>query len=210
MKRTFFFWLAVVAVTLMGSVAGGQSQTTSSSSSLGDYARAVKKAPKTPMAPAKVYDNDNLPKNSSVSVVGASGETDHDAAAQDGDKSADGKAPDKKSDAEKTPELKPGQSIDERDKALAEWKSRLDDQKKNVELLSRELDVLKREHDIKASEFFSNTTMRAQNSTAFAATDEKYTQQIADKQAAVDAAKAKLGDLQDQARKSGAPSSVTE
>lgn len=209
MKPIFSFCLIVVAVTLMASaVARAQSQTTPPS--LGDYARAVKKAPKTPTAAAKVYDNDNLPKNSSLSVVGATGETDHNAAAQDRDKSADGKTADDKSKAEKTPEIKPGQSIDERQKALAAWQSRLDEQRKSVELLSRELDVLKREHDIKATEFYSNTTIRAQNPTAFAATDEKYKQQIADKQAALDAAKTKLDDLQDQARKSGAPSSVTE
>jgi len=209
MKSAFHFFLTVMIMAVAARTMAQQSQP-----SLGDYARGVKKAPKAEKRPAQVYDNDNLPKDSSLSVVGAAGDknqnADADAQAQDGDKSVDGKAADNNSEAEKTPELKAGQPIEERQKALAAWKDKLDDQKKEIDLMSRELEVLQREHDIKAHEFYSNTAMRAQNSTAFAATDEKYKQKIQDKQAALDAAKTKLESMQDQARKAGAPSSVTE
>jgi hypothetical protein len=217
MKRMFFFWLAAIVITVSG-VAGAQSQA---SSSLGDYARAVKKTKTPEKTTGKVYDNDNLPNNSSLSVVGQTPEPSADAdkdkgkdsapQAKDGDKAADGKTADDKTAAEKkSAELKSGQAADEREKALAAWKTKLDEQKAQISLLSRELDVLKREHDIKATEFNGDTARRLQNPSGFAIEDAKYKQQIAEKQKAVDAAKAKLDAMQEDARKSGAPNSVTQ
>ena len=223
MKRGFYFWLAAIVTTTAASTfAAAQSQA-----SLGDYARAVKKTQNPGKVSPKVYDNDNLPNNSSLSVVGqtppaaADPAADHkdqgkDAGAQvkDGGKTADGKAAGEKSEAQikadNAAQVKPGQSAEERQKALAAWKSKLDEQKGQISLLSRELDVLQREHEIKATEFYANTARRVQNPNGFAAEDAKYKKQIAEKQKAVDAAKAKLTDMQDQARKSGAPNSVAE
>jgi hypothetical protein len=223
MKRMFVCGLAAIVITVaVGNRAGAQSQ---SSSSLGDYARAVKKT-KDPVKPSgKVYDNDNLP-NSSVSVVGQTSEPSADAGkdqgkdsgskAKDADKAADGKTADGKTTDDKSAaekkaaELKPGQAAEERDKALAAWKTQLDEQKSQISLLSRELDVLKREHDIKATEFNGDTARRVQNPSGFAIEDAKYKKEIAEKQKAVDAAKAKLDAMQEEARKSGAPNSVTE
>ena len=70
MKRSFLLWVAGMVVTVMaGTIAAAQSQT----QPLGDYARAAKKA-KNPSAAGtpKVYDNDNLPQSTSISVVGDS------------------------------------------------------------------------------------------------------------------------------------------
>jgi len=59
-------WTAVLLFTAC--VAFAQSPA---SQSLGDYARAVKKTKNAPASDhKKVYDNDNLPANSSISVVG--------------------------------------------------------------------------------------------------------------------------------------------
>ena len=223
MKRMFFCGLAAIVITVaVSGVAGGQSQ---GSSSLGDYARAVKKTKDPVKTSGKVYDNDNLPNNSSLSVVGQTPEPSADAGkdrgkdsgpqAKDGDKTgdgktADGKTTDDKSAAEKKAELKPGQAAEEREKALAAWKTKLDEEKSQISLLSRELDVLKREHDIKATEFNGDTARRVQNPSGFALEDAKYKKQIAEKQKAVDEAKAKLDAMQEEARKSGAPNSVTE
>jgi hypothetical protein len=49
-----------------------------------------------------------------------------------------------------------------------------------------------------------------QNPNALFDEDSKYKQQIADKQKAVDDAKSQLTDMQDEARRAGAPSSITE
>ena len=219
MKRVFYFSLAAIVTTVAASTfVAAQSQA-----SLGDYARAVKKAHKPEKPSTKVYDNDNLPNNSSLSVVGQTPEPaadpkdqgrDAGSPAKDGERTADGKAAGEKSEAEKkadkAAQLKPGQAAEERQKALAAWKDKLDEQKGEISLLSRELDVLQREHEIKATEFYANTARRVQNPNGFASEDAKYKKQIAEKQKAVDAAKAKLTDMQDQARKSGAPNSVAE
>lgn len=221
MKRAFYSWLAVIVITVaVSGVAGAQAQT--ASPSLGDYARAVKKTQSPEKASAKVvYDNDNLPTSSSLSVVGQESNADADSKpqAKDGDKdaagkTADGKSADAKSAAEKKSdkdaEMKSGQSAGDREKALAALKVKLDDQKKQIDLLARELDVLKREHDIKQTEFYADTARRVQNPSGFAAEDAKYKTQIADKQKALDAAKQKLADMQEDARKSGAPNSVAQ
>jgi chromosome segregation ATPase len=188
---------------------------------LGDYARAVKRTKSPEKNSGKVYDNDNLPNSSSLSVVGqtpaADAEQDKDkdpgSQAKEGDKTADGKTADEKSETDKKgdkAQLKAGQAAEERQKALAAWKAKLDEQKSQVSLLTRELDVLQREHDIKATEFNGDTARRVQNPSGFAAEDAKYKKQIAEKQKAVDAAKGKLSEMQEEARKSGAPNSVAE
>ena len=66
MKRTMYIAIAGMILAL---VAVGNAQ----SGSLGDYARAARKETK-PTA-TKSFDNDNLPKDSHLSVVGNSDDT---------------------------------------------------------------------------------------------------------------------------------------
>lgn len=209
MKRSFSVWVAAIAIALAAvGIAAAQLQN----QSLGDYARAAKKAKAAPDAKTapRVYDNDNLPSKTSISVVGdsASGAT------ADGQNAADDKAakdkPGDQAGEKKTPQLATGQSSAEREQALDAWKQKLADQKEKVSLLSREVDVLQREHQLKASEFWGNSAQRAQNPNGFADEDKKDQEKIAEKQKQLDEAKAKLSDMQDQARKEGAPNSVTE
>jgi len=112
----------------------------------------------------------------------------------------------KKPDAQ----IKPGQSAEDRQKALDAWQKKLDGQKDKISLASRELDVLQREYQLKVSEFYSDAAHRVQNPNALFDDDAKYKQQIADKQKTLDDAKSQLNDMQEEARRSGAPSSVTE
>src|SRR5579864_7021013 len=231
MKRSFLLWVAVVVVTVMaGTIAAAQSQ----SQSLGDIARAVKKTknPSADTGTPKVYDNDNLPKSTSISVVGDTSvpddvkkadkkqdeaqdqdkANDQDQAKDDQDKAKnpDGTAKQDDKAAEKKPELKEGQSAEERQKALQAWKDKLAGEKDKVSLLSRELDVLQRERQMKYAEFYSDGARRARDPNGFANEDAKYKQDIAEKQKQLDDAKHKFDDMQDEARKSGAPNSVTE
>ena len=124
---------------------------------------------------------------------------------KDNDPSKDGQAADKDND-----KLKPGQTPEERDKALAALTAKLDEQKNKVSLLTRELDVLQGEYKLKATNFANNPQQRVQNPNGFAVEGAKYQQQIADKQKDLDAAKAALNAMQDEARKSGAPNSVAQ
>ena len=219
MKRVFSLLLAGIVISVAASTtAAAQSQP----SSLGDYARAVRKTKPRTAPAAKSYDNDNLPNDSTLSVVGKASEPAPEAGKDDAkdkddtkEKAAEAKAnPDDKSDAQKKAEnsgqTKPGQSPEDRQKAFDVWKQKIDAQKDKLSLLSRELDVLQREERLKQSEFYADPANRVQNPNGFANEDAKYKQQIADKQKAVDDAKAKLADLQDEARKAGVPNSAAE
>lgn len=222
MKRSLLLSLIlVIACMIVTGLAGAQSQN----QSLGDYARATKKthSPAPGNSQKVVYDNDNMPKTTSISVVGDTSQAASDEkGAKDGndqDKAKNGDdavktdaaKPDEKSGEKKDEaQLKAGQSSEERQKALDAWKDKLAAQQDKINLLSRELDVLQREHQLKAAEFYANTARRTQNPNGFSGDDAKFKQQIADKQKQVDDAKAKLNSLQDEAHKAGAPNSVTQ
>lgn len=204
MKNTFLFLVAMVVLAAGSSLAQSQS-----SASLGDVARAVKKtqAP-AKSAPKVVYDNDNLPADGKLSVVGTPTK---DATTADASPNADqSKDTNSEASAKTDDSVKPGQTSEERDKAQVAWKVKFADQKDKINLLSRELDVLQREYKLKSTEFLNDPVARAQNPNSLMRDDAKYKQQIADKQKDLDAAKAKLSDMQEEARKAGVPNSMTE
>lgn len=206
MKRALaMLFTMLIGFACTAALAQGTSQ------SLGDYARSVKKSKSAPAQTApKIYDNDNLPAAASVSVVGnASSEATNkpDAKDENGAPASNGAADKDKKDE---PQIKPGQSIDERKQALDAWKEKLAAQNEKVSTLAHELDIVQREYRVKAAEFYADTARRTQNPTGFAKDDADYKQQIADKQKALDDAKTKLSDMQEEARKAGAPSSVAE
>lgn len=223
MNKTLRTLLTGVAVAF-SVFAAAQSQN----QALGDYARAIRKTKPAQSAPAKptVYENDNLPQSGSISVVGASEPSSdgiapatkpEDGKAADGVKAdaakgatGDAAKEDSKDKEKKAPEMKPGQDAGERKMAVEAWQKKLDGQKDKISLLSRELEVLQREYQLKVSEFYSDTARRVQNPNALFTDDAKYKEQIADKQKAVDAAKEDLNKMQDEARRSGVPNSVTE
>ncbi len=78
MKRVTYRWIAgVILAGMMASYASAQdSDSTPAPQSLGDYARAQRKDKKT--AQAKQFDNDNLPMDDKLSVVGGSASTSSD------------------------------------------------------------------------------------------------------------------------------------
>ena len=77
-------------------------------------------------------------------------------------------------------------------------------------MLSRELDVLQREYQVRAAAMYADVGNRLRNSADWDKQDAQYKQQIADKQKAVDDAKQKLDDMQEEARKAGVPASARE
>jgi hypothetical protein len=187
------------------------------SDSLGDYARAVRKDKKPPVA--KQYDNDNLPMTDKLSVVGKATDDSTDksvhseaaaeaqAAAQSGDQSQETAKPD---DSAKQAENKPGDSSADRQKGYDEWKKKIAAQKDQVELLSRELDVLQREYRLRAAAFYADAGNRLRSSGTWDKEDAQYKQQVAQKQKAVDAAKQQLENMKEQARKAGVPAAIRQ
>jgi hypothetical protein len=216
--KSFLTGLAVAIALAANSAAQSQNQ------SLGDYARAIKKTKSAQPSSAKprVYENENLPTGGTLSVVGNASpdassadikdqaKTDASANAQSADPSKADSKTNPSGEKKQEAQIKPGQSAEERRNALEVWQKRLDGEKDKISLLSRELDVLQREYQLKVSEFYSDTARRAQNPNALFDDDAKYKQQIADKQKSLDDAKSQLTDLQEEARRAGASSAVTE
>lgn len=210
MKRTFFVLLAgILMAGLMTSLSVAQESSVQSTPpapepSLGSYARAVKKD-KKPQAPAKKWDNDNLPKDDKISVVGNGGTASADASA--GAPLSD--APAAASPSAKV-EVQPGQSQAQMQVVYDQWQQKINTQQSQVDMLQRELDVDQREYRVRTAAFYADAGDRLRNQAAWDKEDSDYKQKIADKQKALDEAKQKVTDLQEDARKSGVPSSSRE
>jgi hypothetical protein len=192
MKRiTVIGFAFALSTALLATTAVAQTTAPAQDQALGDYARKIRKDPGTVKARPKVFDNDNLPADDKLSVVGqpntANTASDKDAAGA-------------KADADQA-------------RKQAEWKAwqdKLTTQKDQIGLASRELDVLQREYELRAAAMYADAGNRMRNSAEWDKQDADYKQKIADKQKAVDDAKQKLTDMQEGARKDGVPSSMIE
>jgi hypothetical protein len=160
---------------------------------LGDVARMARRHKPAPAPGEKVYDNDNLPGKGAISLIGSTDPAQDQAnttAAGKDDKDKDGTA-----------------SADEHKKASDQWAGKIADQKQEISRLERELNVLQRESQIHATVNYADMGSRLGNNAKYAEEDKQYQQQIADKQKALDEAKQKLDDMQEEARKAGVPAS---
>jgi hypothetical protein len=204
--------------------AQGQSSS-GSGSSLGDYARQIRKDRGQGKTKPRVFDNDNLPKQDKLSIIGEP--------LPPADKSAEAKPTESKGTApaageaktssetktKATTETKTETKTDtrsaeteaaERQAAWKQWQEQIKAQRDQIELLQRELDVLQREYQIRVAAFYADAGNRLRNSGAWDKEDADYKQQIAAKQNALDEAKQKLDDIQEKARQAGVPTSVRE
>jgi len=192
------------APTSSQSASSGQS----SDQSLGTYARQVRKDPEGKKA--RVFDNDNLPREDKLSVVGKEGSTEAETAPEQ--KPADPAAAGSEAKAAANTPPADTSKLDEAAKQAAwqQWGDRLKGQQDSIDLLQRELDVLQREYQIRAAGMYGDVGNRLRNSGDWDKQDAQYKQQIADKQKALDDAKQKLDELREEARKAGVPASVRE
>ncbi len=204
MKRTTFVLLAgILMLGLMTSLSSAQ-DASAPEPSLGSYARTVKKDKKPQPVAAKKWDNDNLPKDDTISVVGNGATASADASA-----APTGEAQPAASSMDKSA-VQPGQSQEQRQVVYDQWQQRITAQQAQVDLLQRELDVNQREYRVRAAAFYADAGDRLRNSAAWDKEDADYKQKIAEKQKALDDAKQKITDMQEEARKSGVPSSSRE
>jgi len=180
--------------------------------SLADYARQMKKDSPQPKSKPKVFDNDNLPTNDKLSVVGAQPPVaaDQSSEAKPADSTRNVPAATDKKSATETKAAATEDDQAKRQAALKEWQQKLTAQKDQIDLADRELDVLKREYQIRAASFYADAGDRLRNSAAWDKQDTQYKQQIADKQKALDDAKQKLEAMQEEARKAGIPAAMRE
>jgi hypothetical protein len=196
MKRITYVWLATAVV--MAAVVTGSAQA--QSQPLGDYARTVRKDKEKEQKPtaAKKYDNDNLPVNDKLSIVG---QAPPDEAAANATAPAAGDA------AKDMPKTDDAAS---RQKLADDWKGKIATQRNQIELATRELDVAEREYRLRAAAMYGDAGNRLRSEGTWDKEDAQYKQQIAQKQKAVDDAKQKLDAMQEEARKAGVPARARE
>jgi hypothetical protein len=210
MKRITSIWVVgVILAGMMATLASAQNSTPQQQP-LGDSARAVRKDKKT--VATKKFDNDNLPMNDRLNVVGnAAGSAGSDDAAQTAASggAADAAPSDKKAD-DKPARIQPGESKEDRQKVYDAWKERLDAQKAKMDLLARELDVEQREYQLRAAAMYADAGNRLRSSDTWDKEDADYKKKLEEKKKAADDAKQGLDDMQEDARKAGVPSSARE
>jgi hypothetical protein len=176
MKRTLsLLAVAFVAVFAIVSSAGAQQ-------SLGELARQQRQS-KRPST-ARVITNDDIAM----------------AAVPPPAPAPEAKA--EKSDKEKTDAAPAG--ADDKVKVAASFKAKADEQKKNIAQLERELDVAQREYRLKVAVYYADVGNNLRDSKKWAEDDRKQRAELDDKQKALAAAKQKLADIQEEARKAGA------
>jgi len=198
MKRVFLGSIVAICLTIALSAA---SNAQDSIPSLGDYARSVRQTkPQATKAAAKVYDNDTISSANTISVVGPAPSADANKKAEDVKSSdkvtgAESKSGNQHAD-DKPPAIKPGQSLEDRQKVFDEWKTRIADERKKIDQMAHDL------NDYQHNSTLAQVSVWPEN--------QKYAQGLTEKQKALDQAKTQLSNLQEQARKAGVPSSVIE
>jgi hypothetical protein len=179
----------VIATLLLLGISGAAAQ------SLGDYARAVRKDKAELSSTSRHYDNDNLPTNQPLSVVGPPPAADAKAAPEAEDA--------KSKSSEKTATANPAAAVAERQKAEEEWKKKLDAQKEKVDSLNHDLDLQQREYRLRVATQYDSQGNRIQNAGQWGKEDAQYRNDSEAKQKAIEAAQQELNDLQEQAHKAG-------
>jgi len=164
--------------------------------SLGEIARQARREKPAPAPGERVYDNENLPGKAVINTVGPA-DADTAKPADQGQANSDDANKDKNATL----------SAEDHKKANAEWSGKIGQQKEEISRLERELNVLQRESQIHAAVNYSDVGSRLGNNAKFAEQDRQYQEQIAAKQKALDDAKQKLADMQEEARKAGVPAS---
>ena len=170
--------MAIVTLLLLG-VSGAAAQ------SLGDYARAVRKNKPEPSSTSRHYDNDNLPTDQTLSVVGPQ---------PAGDATA--------GQATKAAAADPAAAAAEHQKTADEWKEKLDKQKEKIDSLNHELDLDQRELRLRAAAMYTDPNVSVRN-VQWDKDEAQYKSDVDAKQKELDAARQQLDEMQEQAHKAG-------
>jgi hypothetical protein len=88
-----------------------------------------------------------------------------------------------------------------------DWTRKIEEQKKEIATLQRELDILQREQRLRAAAFYGDAGTQLRDQAKFAEDSRKEQADIDAKKQALSEAQQKLTDLQEAARKAGASTS---
>jgi hypothetical protein len=205
MKRNVSVWLSgmfFAALLITVSAAQSAGAPSGTSDSLGDYARALRKDKPAAQTP-RAFDNDNLPTGDQLSVVGPAATAASDA------ETAPTTTPDANA-ATPSASNKPPVTAQELQQLNDDWKGKFSAQQDQINLLNRELTVAQKESQLRAAAMYADAGNRLRDSAEWDKQDAQYKADIAEKQKALDDAKQKLDDMQEQARKAGVSPSVRD
>ena len=230
MKRITTAVTIVVLFTALGGLAAH-----AQNAPLGDYARQVRKQKQRQAPPVKSYDNDTIPRDDKVSVVGqapaenqdastqaVSGEAATEAAKPSTENTAAGENAPSTSKQDSAPKAAASQAASseekkssadeqaEKQKLLKIWQAKIQAQQAHVDEITKDLDLTNREYRLRAASFYADAGNRLRNAGQWDKEDTQFKQQLAEKQKKLEDAKQQLEDLREQARKAGVPSSMRE
>lgn len=187
---------SLILIGLLAGVAAAQSD------SLAEAARKHKQQQAGKPVAAKVYTNDNLPATETISTVGTPGNNAPPASTSNDNQpaAADGSAAAPKDGA------KPADEAKIRQKTWEDWRDRIQKQKASVEQMQKENDEIERQFKLTTGNYNSSAQQRLYDGAAMQKEDAAYKQQMEQKKKAIDDAKQKVDDLQEEARRAGVPS----
>jgi len=203
MKRSLIFTIAALTFAATAAARGAAAQS-DQQQSVADLARQAQK--QKAKAPAhRTFTNDDLPHATAVNVSGAA----------TADEDADKPKSDDASDATKDPAAKDGKGkaateSEAEQKQIAAWQSKIAAQKKEVSDLEHELDILNREHHLREAQFYWDAGNRLRDDKKWAEEEQKHNDDVADKTAKLQAAREKLVQMTEDARKAGVPGAAIE
>jgi hypothetical protein len=167
---------------------------TASAQSLGDYARTARKNKAEPSPTARHYDNDNLPTNDTLSVVGQPPAVSSPASP------AANSAATVPAEAAKATEQK---SAVDRQKAADDINKKIQEQQDKINSLNREIDLDQREQRLRAASYYTDAGTRLRNPGQWDKDQSQNANDASEKSKALDAARQQLEQMQEEARKAG-------
>ncbi|HVZ60397.1 MAG TPA: hypothetical protein VG892_06380 [Terriglobales bacterium] len=174
--------------------------------SLGEVARQQRH--QTRPAAARVYTNDDLPKEGVVNVMGVEPAPAPDTKTAKAVDNAGETNPDSKemkpAEAQKPEATSPKtQASEDKDRQKNGLLARTAEVKKQIAQLEHDLDIMNREFRLRSATFYADAGNALRDPKQWAEERRQHDSQVAEKQKALDEAKQSLIDLEDQARRSG-------
>jgi hypothetical protein len=180
--------MAIVAVLLLAASA-------SSAQSLGDAARAARKNKPDSSPTVRHFDNDNLPVNDTLSIVGPEPSAATDAAASTKDTAGNKDTSSKEANKDQKP-ANSATAAAEREKSADDMKKKMAEQQQKIDALNHEISLDQREDRLRAAAFYGDAGNQLRNSADW---QKQQTQSKSDaeaKQKALDEAKQQYDEMQ--------------
>ncbi len=203
MKRITYLLGFVILTGLLAGVAAAQDD------SLAEAARQHRKQKEAkPVAVREVFTNDNLPRTETISTVGAPASEPDGSTPPQTPVNASADQPAAKDG--KPAEAKIGDSASQRQKAWEVWRDKISKQKENIDQLQKDADEAAKDNQMRANTYIGSAQSRIFGGATEAKAEISGKEQMEQRKKAIEAARQKLDEMQEEARRAGVPSSFSE